>query len=231
VPAEGFFSVPLVLIAVCIAWSGCALPAGLTTSWHLKNDRRLAGICFLVSGFIKETSLIALGLLRSDPAAQNAARHGWHTWLRPAVWCLPVAAWCGWLLWAALAEAGVRGNFDWPGFALVRHLRTCAAALLDGNLDSRYLFGFFGACSLAYQSVFLLLRWREKDEWLRLALPFALLFWMLGDIVWHGYWAAARACLPMTFVFNRRLLAETRFAGKLALGNLHLLHSVYRFLP
>jgi hypothetical protein len=42
VPAEGFFSVPLVLIAVCIAWSGCAIPAGLTTSWHLKKGLKMA---------------------------------------------------------------------------------------------------------------------------------------------------------------------------------------------
>jgi hypothetical protein len=34
------FLVRLVLIAVCIAWSGCAFPAGLTTSCHLGVSSR-----------------------------------------------------------------------------------------------------------------------------------------------------------------------------------------------
>ncbi|MBS0633312.1 MAG: hypothetical protein JSS11_15480, partial [Verrucomicrobia bacterium] len=66
---------------------------------------------------------------------------------------------------------------------------------------------------------------------LRLGLPFAVLFWILGDHVWHGYWAVARTMLPLTFAFNRALLAEPRFTRSLIAGNLFVLHSVYRFLP
>jgi hypothetical protein len=113
----------------------------------------------------------------------------------------------------------------------VRHLAGCARELGRGNFDSRYLFGLIGAAGLAGQSIYLLRRWRDPDRWLRLGLPFAVLFWFLGDQVWHGYWAVARTLLPMTFAFNRALLAERRAGARLVAGNLFVLHGICRFLP
>jgi len=100
-----------------------------------------------------------------------------------------------------------------------------------GNVDTRYTFGLIGTLGLAYQSIYLICRWRETDPWARIGLSFAILFWFLGDYVWHGYWAAARACLPMTFAFNYRLLKERQFTLKFAGGNLFALHGLIRFLP
>jgi opacity protein-like surface antigen len=49
VVTAGFFSVPLVLIAVFIAWSGCAISAGLTTSCHLKYKATVIPLLFSYS--------------------------------------------------------------------------------------------------------------------------------------------------------------------------------------
>jgi hypothetical protein len=45
--------------------------------------------------------------------------------------------------------------------------------------------------------------------------------------VWHGYWAVARVCLPLTFAFVR--IAPIGWLA--ALANLFLLHGIYRMLP
>lgn len=187
----------------------------------------LAALAFTAAGFIRETALFALAAFQpTGPATRRRA------WLTAAVCAAPVALWCLLLIHLSpSAAAGVSGNFDWPGFALARHLGTCTGELLHGNFDSRYLFGLIGALCLAYQSIWVLCRLRTTDPWLRLGLPFAVLFWILGDHVWHGYWAVARTMLPLTFAFNRALLAETRFTRPLIAGNLFVLHSVYRFLP
>lgn len=188
----------------------------------------LAALAFTAAGFIRETALFAFAAFR--PAGSVTARR--RAWLWAVVCAAPVAVWCLLVLrLSPSAATGVSGNFDWPGFALARHLGTCVRELSHGNFDSRYLFGLIGAGCFAYQSVWLLSRWRTTDPWLRLGLPFALLFWILGDHVWHGYWAVARTMLPLTFAFNRALLAERRFTGPLVAGNLFVLHSVYRFLP
>lgn len=188
----------------------------------------LAALAFTAAGFIRETALFAVAAFRPTGTASERRR----AWLAAAACVAPVALWCLLLIWLSpRAATGVSGNFDWPGFALARHLGTCVSALAQGNFDSRYLFGLIGAACFAYQSVWVLSRWRTTDPWLRLGLPFAVLFWILGDHVWHGYWAVARTMLPLTFAFNRALLAERRFAGPLVAGNLFVIHSVYRFLP
>jgi len=88
-----------------------------------------------------------------------------------------------------------------------------------------------GAIALGTQSVSLLLRWREPSPWVRLALPFALLYWFLGPAVWHSYWTAARALLPLTLAFNLTLPSGRGFWWRYALGNACALHAVYRLLP
>jgi hypothetical protein len=175
-------------------------------------------------------------LRRNHVVAGHTHDHGWfgfvRTWSLPVLLCVaPVALWSLALLRLAPGPMiGFSGNFDWPGFALARHVATCVREIAHGNWDSRYLFGLIGAAGLAYQSIYLLLHWRDADPWLRLGLPFAVLFWFLGDFVWHGYWAVARTTLPMTFAFNRALLRDQRACTHLISGNLFVLHSVYRFV-
>jgi len=108
---------------------------------------------------------------------------------------VPVLAWCAWLHFHLPGDDGAI-TMDWPTLGLIQHLATCTTELAHGNLDSRYLFGLLGALGLAYQSIFLLRQWRNPDPWVRLGLPFAILFWLMSAYVFSGYWAAARACLP-----------------------------------
>jgi len=189
---------------------------------------KLAAAAFLAAGFVRETAVLAL----QPFGAGGTPRERRAAWLRAALCTAPVALWCAFLAWRVPGPSlGVGGNFDWPGVAFARQLLRCGSELGHGNFDSRYLFGLIGAVGMAYQSVYLLRRWRAPDPWLRLGVPFAVLFWFLGDYVWLGYWAVARATLPMLFVFNRAILAERRISVHLVAGNLFVLHSVYRFLP
>lgn len=210
---------PATLLLVFAVRAGC------------RNRSWLAGLCFAAAGFAKETSMLAVFSLNPRDGGRLKK------WFWRTAWVAPVAAWCFWLMLAIPNEStGVRGNFDWPGFALARHLAVCVREISGGNMDSRYVFGFIGALCLGYQSVYVLVRWRKcpSNPWVRIAVPFALLFWILGEHVLLGYWAATRACLPLTFAFNRLLLSEMNaqvMGAKLVAGNLYILHSAYRFLP
>ena len=197
----------------------------------LRGRRTSAAIVLGLGGLVRETTILAAPLfLRPWPKNRTS-------WLasavRGAIVVLPLAIWVGWLMAKMPADVGtgVEGNFDWPGLALGRHLLTCFKALCSGDTDSRYTFGAVAALGLAYQSGFVLSRLKEDSVWISVAVPFAVLFWLLGDAVWHGYWAAERALLPLTFAFNLLLLRERRFWWQFILANACLIHGIYRFLP
>jgi hypothetical protein len=189
---------------------------------------RLAAGLLLAGGFVRETCLLAAGLLRV--AGDDSRRGKWRTWLLRGAAVLPVILWCGWLRGVIPGNAAGQ-NFAWPGVGLARHLYGCAGQLGAGDFDSRYVFGLLGALGLAYQSIFVLQRWRHADAWTRLGLPFAALFWLLSAYVFSGYWAAARACLPLTFAYNRMLPNDRAFWPRLILANLAVLHALWRMLP
>lgn len=221
-------------------WLGCMLSIGALDSVRMaltdlpatlllvsavlamqSSRNGLAAVCIVAGGFVRETSVLAVKIFKAE---------GWFkTWLLRMVCVLPVLAWCLWLRLAIPGDSGTHA-FDWPGLGLVEHLGPCARELGAGNFDSRYLFGLAGALGLAYQSVFVLLRWREQGPWIRLGLPFAVLFWFLSAYVFSGYWAAARACLPLTFAFNRVLPRDGKFWPRLVLANLSVLHGAWRML-
>ena len=190
-----------------------------------------AAAALAVAGLARETSLLSLPLLA--PAGPAAGRPGWKTAGRFLLAVAPLALWVTWLA-RTLPPGGAlgNGNFDWPGTALARHLALCLSHLGRGDLDSRYVGGFLGALGLAAQSLCLLIRLRWQEPWLRAAAGFAVLFWFLGDNVWHGYWAAARAVLPMTFAFNLLLPRRRGFWAWLLLTNAPLVaHGIWRMLP
>jgi hypothetical protein len=197
-----------------------------------RNGRPWASTAALAAaGLARETSLLALPLLA--PARGDAGRSGGKAALRLLLAVAPLGLWAGWLARTLPAEGtwGV-GNFGWPGTALARHLALCLSHLGRGDLDPRYLGGLLGALGLAGQSVFLLTRSARQEPWWRAAAGFAVLFWFLGDNVWHGYWAAARAVLPMTFGFNLLLPRRRGFWAWLVLTNAPLVvHGVWRMLP
>jgi len=197
----------------------------------LRSRKTAAAVLLGAGGMVRETAVLAAPfLLRPWPRNRNS-------WLASAarglIAFLPLALWVGWLAWKMPTDSsvGVEGNFDWPGFALGRHLFTCFNALFSGDIDSRYTFGAAAALGLAYQSCFVLARLKQDSVWISVAAPFAVLFWLLGDSVWHGYWAAERALLPLTFAFNLLLLREPRFWWRLIVANACLIHGIYRFLP
>jgi hypothetical protein len=119
-----------------------------------------------------------------------------------------------------------------PFAGWLRHIATCLREIGAGNLDTRYTFGLLAAVSLAWQAVVVLraLSW-DPPRWARVGAPFALLVFVLGDPIWHGYWAAARTCLPLTFAFNLILPRDRWFWPQLAFGNLCVLHAIIRLWP
>lgn len=207
------------------------LPAALLLLLAVRNARhgaagRAAGFLAL-AGLTRETALLA------GPVVDHP--NFWRRWRLRGLGALPAVAWFVWLRWQLPASggAGFTGNFSWPGCALTEHLVRCGWELAHGNFDSRFLFGLIGAVGLIYQATRVLLLWSRRPQapWLRSTVGFAVLFWVLGAFVWNGYWAAARACLPLTLAFNLTLPSGRGFWWRFALGNACALHAVYRFLP
>jgi len=191
---------------------------------QMKRPRR-ATLWFLIAGFVRETAIFAAAVF---PAGKKTGAG--RAWSLKAIAIVPVLAWMFWLQLNLPGDSGAQ-NFAWPGLGLAQHLALCARQLAAGNFDSRYLFGIIGTLGLAYQSLFVLTRWRQSDPWTRLGLPFAVLFWCFSAYVFSGYWAAARAVLPLTFAFNRLLAKERSFWFHFIAGNLFMLHGIWRMLP
>jgi len=75
--------------------------------------------------------------------------------------------------------------------------------------------------------------WRSPlptAPWWRIGAVYSILFLFLSSWVWSGYWAACRAVLPMTVAFNLLLPPGRWFWSWWILGNITLLHGVWRFL-
>ncbi len=198
-------------------------------AWEV-GRKNWATFYLALGGLVRETSIFAVTLFAPADAHD---RGGWRgTAARATLAALPLLAWSAWLALSLPRDAGgFAGNFDWPGFALVRQLGTCVRAIAAGDFDGRFTFGLLAAVGLAYQSCFVLRRATEPSAWIRVGLPFAVLFWVLGDFVWHGYWAVARACLPLTFAYNLTLPRDRHFGWRMVLGNAFLVHGLVRFFP
>ena len=96
----------------------------------------------------------------------------------------------------------------------------------------RRLFGMLAVISFTWQAVYVLrLLTQNPTPWVRVGLPFALFFFLIGDSVWWGYWAVGRTCLPLTFAFNLSLVRGRFSWWQLILGNLCVFHAIYRILP
>jgi hypothetical protein len=191
---------------------------------------RVAAGLLAITALARETSVLSFAALETRPWADRASwsAHARHL----AIAALPIALWMAWLhRYVPSVDSLGSANFDWPSLAITRHLILWQSALVTGDFDSRYIFGHLAIVSFAWQSICVLRQWRSTSPWVRLALPFAALFWVLGDAVWFGYWAVARACLPMTIAYNLTLPRDRSFLWRWALGNVCLLHAIWRFLP
>jgi len=123
------------------------------------------------------------------------------------------------------------GNFTWPLVGIIQLVNTCAAEIVAGNWDGRFTMGLLAAIGFVVQVWTL---WRRPDfssSWWRVGTAYALLILFLSPWVWSGYWAASRALLPATIAFNLLLPSNSRSFWPLwALGNVTLLHALWRFL-
>jgi len=158
---------------------------------------------------------LAAAALTRDTTLLAAAGAGTGDLRRPRTWAghlwtglliaLPVAAWTYWLTLAVPAGNTLgHGHFTWPGQALGTQVAACLRQLFHGNFDSRYVFGLIAVVSFSWQTIYVLRRATfDPPPWLRMALPFAVFFFFIGD----------------------------RFWPQLVLGNFCVLHAVYRFLP
>ncbi len=146
---------------------------------------------------------------------------------------LPLAVWSYYLSCRlpSPTDASGFGNFTWPLLGLGLHVQTCLTELAAGNWDGRFSMGLLGALGFIVQVAVL---WRHpnlQSNWWRIGAVYTALFLFLSPWVWSGYWAVSRVILPMTVAFNLLLPSSRRSFWPLwALGNVSMLHAVWRFL-
>jgi len=203
-----------------LALGVCALETG---------RRRGAVLAFAGAALTKETSLFVCSVFTGSAGRTFSWRTSFLGTLGVA---LPLLLWSAYVshVFGFDASAG-QGNFDWPGLAWVRHVGHCVQALAAGDFDGRYSFGLLAALSLAWQALWLWRHRRPENAWWRIGAAYALLLPFLGDGVWHGYWAALRAVLPLTLAYTLLIRDDKRFWLLLLLGQVTLPHALWRFLP
>ncbi len=198
----------------------------------LEAGRGRIAVCALAAaGLVRETSVLAVSLFSPRKGAPRAV---WAARLAAGFCAVaPVVVWVALLVFLVpVGDQALTGNFDWPGAAILRHLRTCGLAIAEGEPHLRHIFGPLAMLGLGYQSIYLLRRATTDDSpWVRMTLPFAVLFWFLGDWVWAGYWAVARACLPMSVGFLLLVPTDRNLAWRIVLTSLCMPHALYRFWP
>jgi hypothetical protein len=202
----------------------------LAVEAHNRTQYRSSTTWLTLGNLAKETSLLSALALSVDPS------NGKLPWRRSLIslgaCALPPALWSLYVNHRFPISEGSTGlgNFTLPLMGLLEHLKTCAAAILSGNLDGRYSMGLLAALGFLVQ---ILVLWRTplpRSAWWRIGVTYSLLFVFLSPWVWSGYWAASRAVLPMTIAFNLLLPPERHFWPLWALGNLTILHAIWRFL-
>jgi len=121
-------------------------------------------------------------------------------------------------------------SFSWPMFGIFSETKLCLRELLHGNFDGRYSFGLLAIGGLLTQAITL---WRAPDlqsAWWRVGAAYSSLLPFIGVVIWSGYWAVCRYELPMTIAFNLLLPRGRSFWPLWIVGNLTLLHGLWRFL-
>lgn len=183
-----------------------------------------------LSNLTKETSLLGTLALFADRT------------LRPFPWrrigramlvaALPIAVWSLYVQqrFAHAPGSDGLGNFTWPLLGLITQAKLSLHEVSLGNLDSRYTFSLIGIVGLGTQAWGLWRNPQPQSPWWRIGAAYSLLLIFLSPWVWSGYWAACRAVLPMTIAFNLLLPSTRGFWPLWILGNLTMLHAVWRFL-
>ena len=157
--------------------------------------------------------------------------------VRLAVWggliVLPTLLWTLYVshYFPASSSIGVAGNFNWPFRAVFGTAADAWDHLRHGVEDNgRYTFRLITIVSFAVQAIVVLTGWRRGPQWLRMSLPFLLLFPFLGLPVWEGPWGEWRATLPVTIAFCFLVPANRWFWPLLLAGSLSSLHAFFRLI-
>jgi hypothetical protein len=178
----------------------------------------------------KETTLLGTIALHSDRLVSNARRA--RSLFAIFVAAVPLGLWSLYVhqrFSGSPAGEGL-GNLTWPLLGLLTEANLCLHELLQGNFDGRYTFGLLAIGGLLTQAVTLWRTPRLLSPWWRVGAAYSLLLPFLGLWVWSGYWAACRVVLPLTIAFNLLLPANRSFWPLWTMGNLTLLHAIWRFL-
>lgn len=226
-------------------WLGCVLSLAALDSVR-QSLVDLPALLFLVIAVRQHRATrpastvlaLALGQLTKETSFLGSlALLGWPLRLdlrRVGQLLLSVLPWLAWAIYVAQRFATPSpqglGNFAWPLFGAGTQLFTASSELLVGNLDSRQIFTVLAVIGLATKTYVI---WRHRtpaDAWWRIGAVYSILLLFLGPWVWSGYWAVCRAVLPLTVAFNLLLPRSRAFWPLWILGNLTLLHGVWRFL-
>jgi len=233
-----------------LAWLGCLfgvgvmmsveraltdLPAALllVIALHFAERQRRgsAGVAFSLALLTRDASMLGGGLLL--PADRADRRQ----WLRAAgVGALAALPLVFWSIHVHRRFPGLpngdAGIFALPFSALLGKLQAIWHAIpQQGWIRSTVqLLSITGLC-VQFLLLLALARSAWRQRWWRVGAAFALLFAVLGPLVWEDYTAAARTVIPMTLAFNVLLLRDRWWSFPVCLvGNLPLLHGVVYLL-
>ncbi|MBA4138660.1 MAG: hypothetical protein C0518_15250 [Opitutus sp.] len=173
----------------------------------------------------KETNLLASLALTAAPGPNRRRL------VIFALSAVPLVLWMGYVnfRFPASGESGF-GNFTWPLLGALQQLQMSARAISAGDFDPRHTFALLAVLGFGVQCAVLLICRSLANPWWRIGAAYGALLLVLGPWVWSGYWAACRAVLPLTVAFNLLLPANRAFWPLWILGNLTLLHGIWRFL-
>lgn len=232
-----------------VRWTGCMFSLGvldsvrqslvdlpallllvLATTAFTKVRSTHSTLWLALANLTKETSLLGSFALLADSSPRP------FPWRRIGIAllaaALPLALWSLYVQqrFANAPGSDGLGNFTWPLLGLLAQAKHSLREVSLGNLDSRYTFSLIGILGLGTQAWVL---WRSplpQSPWWRIGAAYSILLIFLSPWVWSGYWAACRAVLPMTIAFNLLLPSTRSFWPLWILGNLTMLHAVWRFL-
>lgn len=203
----------------------------LATTAYTKNQQSpRSSIWLALSNLAKETSLLGTIALLADRFLRP------FSWRRTGIALFatagPLALWSLYVdqRLASMPASDGWGNFTWPLLGLLTQAQHSLREVSLGNLDSRYTFSLIGIVGLGTQAWFLWRSPQPQSPWWRIGSAYSILLIFISPWVWSGYWAACRAVLPMTIAFNLLLPATRGFWPLWILGNLTMLHGVWRFI-
>ncbi len=197
------------------------LMLALALRWIDRGQTWRGTAILALSGLAKETNIMGAAAL-SPPNWKN-----WRGWgkaiFQGLLVAVPLVAWFFFLRWRFIDSGSLAGarNFAAPFTDYFDRWASLVASGLSGEVPWKFLSsGLATHLSVTVQAAFLLLWWQWRKAAWRLAVPFAVLAFVLGQAVWEGYpGASSRVLLPLLLGFNLLVPVGRRWWLILLLGN------------